>query len=313
MRLKQTELERHEALAARSGAKLPLGLLAAPLLNGRGEAIGVLQLVDKYDGEFTESDEGIFAQLAQIASAAIENAQLLEREQAAVIARDEFLSIASHELKTPLTSLKLQSQIFARMVQKGDPRAYDPTRLNAVMDQTTRQVTRLTRLVDDMLDISRIRTGKLTISLQPASLADLVRESVERMQPIFLKEKAPAPKIRGLAEGAVNLDTVRMEQVINNLLTNALRYGKGSLVEVGLEKSGRLFTLSVSDHGIGIDDANLEKIFDRFERAVSANEVSGLGLGLFISRQIVQAHGGRIWAECKPGAGTTFSVELPEA
>ncbi|RZA09805.1 MAG: PAS domain S-box protein [Proteobacteria bacterium] len=309
----QAELETNPIFRqGREGGPPRHGLLAAPLVNTRGEAIGVLKLSDKYDGEFSESDVGIFAQLAQIASAAIENAQLLEREQAAVIARDEFLSIASHELKTPLTSLKLQSQIFTRMVQKGDPRAYDPTRLNAVMDQTTRQVTRLTRLVDDMLDISRIRTGKLSITLEPGSFAELVRESAERMQPLFRKEKAPDPQVTILADGSVNLDTVRMEQVINNLLTNALRYGKGSVVEVQLEESDSALILKVSDQGIGIDQANLEKIFDRFERAVSANEVSGLGLGLFISRQIVRAHGGRIWAESRAGKGTSFYVELPK-
>jgi PAS domain S-box-containing protein len=288
------------------------GFLAAPLVNGRGEPIGVLQISDKYEGEFAEADEGIFAQVAQIASAAIENAQLLEREQAAVVARDEFLSIASHELKTPLTSLKLQSQIFQRMVEKGDARAYQPERLGAVMDQTNRQVNRLTRLVDDMLDISRIRTGKLSVQPRPILMGELVHDALERMLPHFRKEGVPEPVLDVRADPLVNADPVRMEQVVNNLLTNALRYGKGQPVHVTLEKSGGGARLTVRDQGMGIERQNLEKIFDRFERAVSANEVSGLGLGLYISRQIVKAHGGRIWAESEPGQGSAFYVELPE-
>jgi len=288
------------------------GFLAAPLRNARGEAVGVLQLSDKYEGDFTEADAGIFAQLAQIASAAIENAQLLEREQAAVLARDEFLSIASHELKTPLTTLKLQSQIFQRMVEKGDSRAYAPDRLNSMMEQTNRQVNRLNRLVDDMLDISRIRTGKLSFKLQPALFGDLVREAADRMAPHFRKEGRAVPEMDLKVNPRVNLDSVRMEQVVNNLLTNALRYGEGKPILVHLESRGNRAVLSVRDQGMGIERANLEKIFDRFERAVSANEVSGLGLGLFISRQIVAAHGGRIWAESEVGQGSTFYVELPE-
>lgn len=229
----------------------------------------------------------------------------------AVRARDEFLSIASHELKTPLTSLKLQTQMFQRMVEKGLPQAYSPERVNGLMVQTNRQVTRLTRLVDDMLDISRIRTGKLSIEKQPMDFCALVHEAVERMRPHFRDAGAPDPILDCAGSAVINLDPVRIEQVVNNLLTNALRYGRLRPVTVRVSVGPERIHFSVADQGLGIAPENHAKIFDRFERAVSANEVSGLGLGLFITRQIVEAHGGRIWVESRLGEGATFHVELP--
>ena len=197
------------------------------------------------------------------------------------------------------------------MVDKGMPQAYSPERVNGIMDQTNRQVNRLTRLVDDMLDISRIRTGKLSIEKQKADFCTLVQDSVERMRSHFRDAGYPDPELECSGTAVLELDPVRIEQVVNNLLTNALRYGLGKPVAVRVKHSGNKVQLSVTDRGLGIAPENHEKIFDRFERAVSANEVSGLGLGLFITHQIVTAHGGRIWVESQLGEGATFHVELP--
>ncbi len=231
--------------------------------------------------------------------------------QEAVKARDEFLSIASHELKTPLTSLKLQTQMIKRQIAKEDPAAYSKERVDQLADQTDKQVNRLTRLVDDMLDIARIRTGNLTLQSEPFDLRDLVKDTVARMHSQFLRAGCGDPKLL-LGDAANGVwDRMRLEQVLDNLFTNAIRYGSGKPVEVSVESFPNHVRLSVKDHGIGIAKPAQEKIFERFERAVNANEVSGLGLGLFIIRQIVGAHGGSIRVESDEGQGACFTVDLP--
>jgi PAS domain S-box-containing protein len=244
----------------------------------------------------------------------LETTKRKEDEQAlraAISARDEFLSIASHELKTPLTSLKLQSQALLRSVERGDPQAYAKERIDQLAVQTHRQVSGLTRLVDDMLDMARIRTGKLDLRRERTDLGEVAREVLGRLQPqIVAGCGCPATLVcRGPVDG--NWDRFRLEQVLTNLLTNALRYGRGQPIELRLEGEPEEVTLSVRDHGMGIAEHNRQRIFDRFERAVPANGISGLGLGLFITRQIVENHGGRIWVESELLQGSTFFVVLP--
>lgn len=232
--------------------------------------------------------------------------------QEAVLARDEFLSIASHELKTPLTSLKLQAQMIKRALSKDGP-DFDPKeKLITLVEQTDRQTLRLERLVDDMLDISRIRTGRLRIEKTEFNLCDLVSDITERMKEQFQDIDGGFPTL-ALCEEAVGCwDKVRLEQVITNLLTNAIKYGKGKEIKISVNADKTNVTLSVSDQGLGISPEFKDKIFDRFERAgMSANEVSGLGLGLYITKQIVRAHHGHIWVNSEPGKGSTFIVELP--
>jgi PAS domain S-box-containing protein len=229
-----------------------------------------------------------------------------EMLQEALFYRDEFLSIASHELKTPLTSLRLQSQIFKRSVQRQEADAYRPERVDRIIDQTDLQVGRLVRLVDDMLDISRIRTGKLSISQEWVSLKDLVLEVVDRHRPQF-----PALELHDLEDGLVWCDRLRIEQVLSNVLNNALRYGNGRPVEVFMGRSAAGLLVSIKDYGMGIDPALKHKIFSRFQRAVPASEVSGLGLGLYIARQIMDAHQGGIRVESELGQGSIFTIELP--
>lgn len=229
----------------------------------------------------------------------------------AVRARDEFLSIASHELKTPLTSLKLQTQTYQRRIAKADASAYAPDRVNLFITQTDRELSRLNRLVDDMLDIARIRTGKLTVQPVPGRLCVMVEETLERMRAQFAAGATPLPVLQLADDGEGAWDPLRMEQVVNNLLTNAIRYGQGRPITVSLTGTSDRVHLAVADQGIGIPPELHERIFDRFERAGQAKEITGLGLGLFITRQIVEAHGGRIWVESTPGAGSTFHLDLP--
>ena len=229
----------------------------------------------------------------------------------ALRARDEFLSIASHELKTPLTSLRLQTQLLNRQIAKNDPDAYRKPRVDQLAEQTDKQTLRLVRLVDDMLDIARIRSGKLTIQPEPFDLCELVQDTVKRMHSQFVDAGCGDPKLVLCEPVHGEWDRMRMEQVLDNLFTNAIRYGRGQPVEVSVERFNQHIRLSVKDHGIGISPEAQPKIFDRFERAVDANEISGLGLGLFIARQIVLAHGGTLGVQSELGQGSTFSIELP--
>ena len=218
--------------------------------------------------------------------------------QTAVQARDEFLGIASHELKTPLTSLRLQLQ----MAQRGK-HAVDPGKL-------LKQADRLLRLIEDMLDISRIDAGKLNLDRSPTDLAAVTSDVLDRFGPQLAA--AGCAITRDLSPGLVGIwDAWRIEQVVTNLVTNALKYARGTPIEVTVTDKDGHGVLAVRDHGPGVRMEDRARIFRRFERATSAREISGLGLGLFISRQIVEAHGGRIDVHGAEGEGATFVVELP--
>lgn len=272
------------------GTPAIMRLSAAPIRNQKGEIIaGVVLSEDVTDRIMLQRQ--------------------LERT---IQARDEFLSIASHELKTPLTTLKLQSQIFRRKSLKNDPKIYQREQVDAMAEQTDKQVNRLNRLVDDMLDIARIRSGKLTIEPEKFDLCELMTEITMRMKGQFIANTSQVPAL-DLPESAVGCwDRLRIEQVITNLFTNAIRYGAGKPVKVRVLDHENSVMFTVEDQGIGIAMEDKDKIFERFERAISASEVSGLGLGLYISKQIVEAHGGTIRVESQLGKGSTFMVELPK-
>lgn len=232
--------------------------------------------------------------------------------QLSLRAIDEFLSIASHELKTPLTSLNLQGEMFKRRKNRNDPRIYEPLVVNEMLEQTNKQVLRLTKLVDDMFDIARIRSGKLVIVQEEFDFCEIIKEALERMRANFTSSSYGLPEIVQCEKILGKWDKMRIEQVATNLFTNAIRYGRGKPIRVELQDMGSFVRLAVIDQGMGIAKEDQAKIFDRFERAVNASEVSGLGLGLYIAKQIVISHGGSIRVESEVNKGTTFIVDLPK-
>jgi PAS domain S-box-containing protein len=230
--------------------------------------------------------------------------------QQAVRTRDDFLSLASHELRTPLTSLKLQHQLLERLGRSTPAEPLSSPKVAAKLDATGRQLRRLGALVDNLLDVSRIHTGKLDFQFAEGDLAPVVSELVARFADearqagVTLSAQVESPQ-------PCRFDRLRMEQVVNNLLSNALRYGAGSPVGVSLARARNALRLEVRDGGPGVPAAERERIFERFTQSGNAAHRGGLGLGLFIVRQIVEAHGGRVRAEEAHGGGAAFVVELP--
>jgi signal transduction histidine kinase len=228
----------------------------------------------------------------------------------AIQSRDEFLSVASHELNTPLTSLKLQVQSLARTLTRGEGVELPREKMATIAERTDQQLRRLSRLVSDLLDVSRVHANKLTLNLERVELRELVADVAERLSEEYARagvrlDLAPCPRVVGV------WDRSRVEQVVLNLLSNALKYGAGRPVRVEVTVDGEVARLAVKDQGLGLREEDRARIFERFERAISANEASGLGLGLYISREIVHAHGGGITVESELGAGSTFTVTLP--
>lgn len=231
--------------------------------------------------------------------------------QKALESRDEFLSICSHELKTPLTSLKMQIQLNERMRSKlGEEKAFSLENMKKFIDQADRSVERIIHLVNDMLDISRVATGRLSLNLEEVNLSNLAKEVTDRLMPIM--EMAGNKVSLHLEDNLlVRADKFRIEQVLTNLLMNAAKYAPDSPVEVILKNIEGCACLSVKDHGNGISSEDQKRIFERFERAIDSHVVSGLGLGLFISKEIIALHKGVIKVESELGKGATFIMKLP--
>ncbi len=230
----------------------------------------------------------------------------------AVRVRDEFLSIASHELRTPVTGMKLQTQMMQRALAKGDESVFNPERVTKLVHQFDHGLDRINRLVGDMLDISRIQNGKLTLDRERTDLCLVIREILDRFSAQLTAAKVTiqftAPPTLPFA-----LDRFRFEQVFTNLITNAIRYAPGGPVRIELRPLAGHTEIIFQDSGPGIADADRERIFQRFERLVSADVISGLGIGLYIVREIVQSHGGAIHVEGEPGQGARFVIRLPDA
>jgi signal transduction histidine kinase len=277
-------------------------VLRAPLL-ARERVLGVVTL-GRVEGElYDEDDLAVAAELARRAALAFDNARLYKRAHEAIALRDEFLSIASHELNTPLTPLKMHLEALRR-------RNLAPERVEEGLDAALRQVTRLSRLVAEMLDVSEIGEEKLGLRAERFDLAALLDEIVSRMGE---QAKRAGSRLEVKAERPCfgSWDRARIDQVIAHLLSNALKFGAGQPIDVTLTGDERSVRLVVHDRGMGIPAEAQRRIFERFGRATSMRHYGGFGLGLWIVRRVVDESGGKVSVESEPERGTTFTVVLP--
>jgi PAS domain S-box-containing protein len=298
-----------QLLLERLGAR---SLMLVPM-RSRGQVVGLLTFAWAEPGRrYGPEDLEMVEELGRRVVVAVDNARLYHEAKDAVRLRDEFLGIASHELKTPLTPLRLKLQMLQRQMS-GAPQESTPLateRVSESLEVALRQVRKLAHLVDSLLDVSRITAGRLRLELEELDLSSVAAELLSRFSPsavqhgCALELHAPGPVFG-------RWDRLRVEQVVTNLLSNALKYGAGRPVVIRVEEDGERARLTVKDQGIGIAEADLTRIFERFERAVSDRHYGGLGLGLYITRQIVEAFGGTVRVASQPGQGSTFTLELP--
>jgi len=275
--------------------------LAVPVVSKSGDVIGGLFFGHPKAAMFTKEHEDAVASIATLAAIGLENAGLYNNIKLLNDKKDEFIGLASHELKTPLTSMMGYLQII---------NAQADGKLQRFVTKSIAQGKKLSNLINDMLDVSKIEAGKLQFSKKIFDIRKVIDNSLEMLQQlnndykIELDTTVTSLNIEG--------DPERIEQVLLNLLTNAVKYSATSTdIKVFLLNDSKEITIGVQDHGIGISPEKLEIIFERFYRVDNANSIPGLGIGLYISNEIVKRHGGKILVESEPGKGSTFWVKLP--
>jgi PAS domain S-box-containing protein len=300
--LDEATIEKMRSLNFRSALVIPL--------ISREKILGVMTLMSQTK-KYGPVDVAIAEELARRAAIAVDNASLYRDAQKAIQVRDEFLSVASHELKTPITAMKLQMQLRKRSLAKFGPEFLNPARIKQMADEDEKQMDRLVRLVDDMLDISRLQSGRLSLKKELVDLGDLVREVVPRFQ-AQLQNAGNQIQIVERGHTTGYWDRTRIEQMFINLLTNAIKYGGHKPICIAIRSENAKVSLSVIDNGIGIATEDQQRIFKQFERA-HPTSATGLGLGLYIAQKIAHAHGGVIRVESHPGSGSIFTIELPGA
>jgi PAS domain S-box-containing protein len=289
LREKGTCLPYQKELVRADGARVPVLFGATSVDMGGGSPVRASFVVD----------------LSELKRVEAERNRLYEEARDAVKARDAFLSVAGHEMRTPLSALNLIVYQLARQVRAlGSEKAID------LAGRCEKQVARLIRLADELLDVSRISAARLHLNPEEMDLSALARDVVERLEDGARRADCTL-ELR--ANGPVTgfWDRIRLDQVLSNLVTNATKFGAGEPVVVDVSARDGNAVLSVADRGIGIHDTDQRRIFERFQRAAAAETYPGMGLGLWITREIVEAHGGKIAVESRPGAGATFRVILP--
>jgi signal transduction histidine kinase len=297
-------LRRYPHMARTQSATRSRTMAFLPLPGQRGP-VGVLLVAFHEDRHLEEADRAFLTALTHQTALGLERASLHEETQRAVRMREDFLSVAAHELRTPLTSLKLQLQRAERALGP-DTRAH----MEKPLEHALRQVGRLTQLVESLLDVSRIAQGRLELELGPVDVGALLRDVATRMEPVFTRARCPLRLEVPEGTPRALADAERLDQVFVNLLSNAAKYGAGKPVHVRLRQVEDQVRVEVRDAGIGIPPEALPRLFGRFERAASERYYGGLGLGLYISRQLLEAMGGRVFVESRPQEGATFTVVL---
>jgi PAS domain S-box-containing protein len=286
-------LANHTALIARDGIERPIADSGSPIRDGSGAVLGAV-LVFRDVTEERRADE---------------EHQRARRAEEAVRERDVFLSVAAHELRTPLTALKLKLQGLEQLVYKVLPHEA-LSKVSPRFHDAIRQTRRLADLVERLLDVSRIASVRLVLDIEDTDLRAIADHVVRDVTETAAAARSEI-RVSVTGDGRGRWDRRRMEQVVLNLVSNALKYGNGQPIEITLGGDADTVTLAVIDRGIGIAREDLQRIFAPFERAAPVEHFTGLGLGLYITKGIVEAHGGTISASSEPGQGSTFEVRLP--
>lgn len=278
--------------------------LAVPVISKSGAVIGGLFFGHVKAAQFTKEHEQLVAGVAAQAAVALDNAKLYEEIKVLNAKKDEFIGLASHELKTPITSINGYLQIIERNLA-------EDSRHKGFVTKALQQVNKLTTLISDLLDVSKIQTGKLPFSYSTFDLVNVLNEVTEMMQHGYTTHKLEL--YYDDEPIMLHADQQRMEQVIINLITNAVKYSPGTdKVIIKASVVGEKVLLSVQDFGIGIAQGHQERIFSRFYRVENlASHMSGLGIGLYICQEIINRHNGRMWVKSKPGEGSIFYFEVP--
>jgi signal transduction histidine kinase len=276
--------------------------MAIPLVV-KGSVIGAMTFLAARGRVFKQHDLDLADELGRRIALSVQNARLFTEAQEALKARDEFLSIAAHEIRGPVTSLHMAVQ----SLQRGK---VPPESMQRVLQIIERADHLLIRFVDELLDLTRIRTERMQFTFEDVDLGDVVRQVSTRLgQELARSGSSLSISSKGPTIG--QWDRFRLEQEITNLLSNAIKFGLGKPIEVSIDQHDGIAKLEVRDRGIGIPKEMMDRIFKPFERAVSVRHYGGLGLGLYIVRTIVDGLAGTIRVESQPNAGSTFIVELP--
>lgn len=280
-------------------------------LTARGVRLGVLTLASTRPGRFGETDLGLVEEIARRAALAIDNAKLYRASTEAVAARDTFLSVAAHELRTPITAITGFATLLGREIERGN----DRPRVERYVDRIGTAGVRLAALVNDMLDVSRTQLGQLPLRIAELDLGRLVHRIASRISEPLVDSPHTLTVTLPLEDCPVEGDEDRLEQVISNIIENAIKYSPdGGPIGITLDANQLGYHLRVTDTGMGLPPTALDSIFLPFGRAENAmaSNLPGLGIGLYISRNIIERHGGRIWAESAgEGRGLTMHVQLP--
>lgn len=275
--------------------------LAVPVVSQNGVVIGALFFGHPRPAMFKEEHEILVEAIATQAGIALNNAKLYQELQNLSAKKDEFIGFTSHELKTPLTTMSGYLQLIEET----------PELAKQVLPKVSRQVTRLTAIISDLLDISKIYAGKFELNLSKASLLSLIKESVDAAKQLGTdyEIECDLPK----EDILLMVDATKMHQVLVNILSNAIKYSPDNKkIVLKAERFGDDIQISIRDRGIGISTEHLDNIFTQFYRITKeGNKAQGLGLGLYLCKEFVEAHHGKIWAESEPGKGTTIHVALP--
>nr|WP_315256510.1 hybrid sensor histidine kinase/response regulator [uncultured Duganella sp.] len=257
-----------------------------------------------------EAREAMRRQVEALEQAQQKQAAMQAQLERALLMRDEFMSMVSHEMRTPLNTLYLETQLRKMQLERGNMAAFGAEQLQRMVARDDRQIQSIIRLIDDMLDVSRIRSGKLSLRPGWVELSGLLRRVVHDLTPQASTAGASITLEAGTPVSGW-WDEFRIEQIVVNLLTNAMRYGCQQPISVTLTVEQDWARIDVRDCGPGVAPENQAKIFEPYERGVGSEAPAGLGLGLYISRQLAEVHEGRLTLQSKPGEGSVFSLTLP--